>query len=46
MSDATAGVESVASDPTLRPFDVVVVPRLDRVYIVGQVNTRRNIYAG
>lgn len=31
------GDEPTAGDPPLRPGDVVVVPRLDRVYVLGQV---------
>lgn len=31
------GADAGAGDPTLQPGDVVVVPRLDRVYVLGQV---------
>ena len=31
------GSDAAAGDPPLRPGDVVVVPRLDRVYVLGQV---------
>ena len=31
------GADATAGDPPLRPGDVVVVPRLDRVYVLGQV---------